>query len=238
MTKDIIFTNVLGFDFYPPKPAIRDIPEWYIETSEYVSDLGRKVYYSSEVDSQKNMTPHTIKKCMPVFDAMTAGYLLYTQVDVQVTQENYVPFYTWPSQNAIGFHPVDQAPIHPLNSEKQPFAKWNNPYAIKTPPGYSLLCISPMHNPNNIFTILPGIVDTDIYTTPINFPFILNNVKWEGIIEAGTPMAQVIPIKRDSWKLNIGSTKERNEQEMINSKLKTLLFNSYKKQFWSRKEYK
>jgi hypothetical protein len=32
-------------------------------------------------------TPHTIKKCIPVFDAITAGYILYTQVDIQVSQQ-------------------------------------------------------------------------------------------------------------------------------------------------------
>ena len=55
---------------------------------------------------------------------------------------------------------------------------------------------------------------------------------------AGTPMVQVIPIKRDSWEHKIGSDKERMEQSMITNKLKTLFFNSYKKQFWARKEYK
>ena len=51
-------------------------------------------------------------------------------------------------------------------------------------------------------------------------------------------MAQVIPVKRDSWKHKIGTEKDRMEQDMFVMKLKTILFNSYKKQFWSRKEYK
>ena len=94
-----------------------------------------------------------------------------------------------------------------------------------------------MHR-ESVFTILDGIVDTDQYKAPVNFPFVLNDVKWEGIIPAGTPMAQVIPFKRESWEHKIGSDKERQEQEKITRKLKTLFFNSYKRQFWSRKEYK
>jgi hypothetical protein len=94
-----------------------------------------------------------------------------------------------------------------------------------------------MHR-KSVFTILEGVVDTDQYKAPVNFPFVLNDVKWEGIIPAGTPMAQVIPFKRESWEHKIGSDKERQEQEKINRKLKTLFFNSYKRQFWSRKEYK
>jgi hypothetical protein len=81
-------------------------------------------------------------------------------------------------------------------------------------------------------------VDTDTYKAPVNFPFVLNDVKWQGLIPAGTPMVQVIPIKRDSWEHEIGSDKERQEQNKITAQLKTLFFNSYKRQFWSRKEYK
>ena len=229
MEKEITFTNVMGFDFFPPKPAIKQVPEWYKETPEYIG--GEKKV------SLDNSVPNTIKKCIPVFDAITAGYILYTQVDVQVSLNEGVPFYTWSDQNAISFHPLDQAPLHPLKNDL-PYPKWNNPYAISTPPGYSTLFLPPMHNPNGIFTILPGFVDTDKYKAPVNFPFVLNNVKWEGIIRAGTPMVQVIPIKRDSWKHKIGVDKERKEQALIVAKLKTLFFNSYKQQFWSRKEYK
>jgi hypothetical protein len=227
---NIIFTNIFGFNFFPPKPAIKEVPEWYKNTPEYVGEYGKKII-------DPNQTPHTIKKCVPIFDAMTAGYILYTQVDVEVSQVDDSPYYNWPSQNAIAFHPIEQAPLHPKKNEEA-YPKWMNPYAIKTPPGYSVLITPPMHNPNKIFTILEGVVDTDKYSSPINFPFILNNVKWEGIIEAGTPMAQVIPFKRESWKHSIGSEKDLIDANLVVAKLKSLLFNSYKKQFWSRKEYR
>jgi hypothetical protein len=230
MKKEIIFTNLLGFDFFPPKPAIKEIPDWYKDTPEYVDDHGRKI-------TNPGNTAHTIKKCIPVLDAMTCGYILYTQVDIQVTQQDGLPYFTWPSQDAIDFHPLLQAPLHPKKTDF-PYPKWVNLYSIKTPPGYSTLFIPPMHNPNKIFTVFEGLVDTDTYTTPVNFPFTLNDVKWEGIIEAGTPMVQVIPIKRDSWEHKIGLDKERMEHQMTYAKLKTLFFNSYKRQFWARKEYR
>ena len=227
--KKITFTNVLGLDFFPPKPAVKEVPEWYKNTPEYISDEGKKI-------PNDGSTPHTIKKCIPVFDAITAGYILYTQVDVQINQQNGIPYYMWADQGAIGFHPIVQAPLHPTRNEA-PYAKWNNAYAITTPPGYSTLFTAPMHR-ESVFTILEGIVDTDQYKAPVNFPFILNDTKWEGVIPAGTPMAQVIPFKRESWEHKIGSDKEREEQNLVTKKLKTLFFNSYKRQYWSRKEYK
>ena len=227
--KEITFTNALGLDFFPPKPAVKEVPEWYKNTPEYTGDQSKKV-------NSAGQTSHTIKKCIPVFDAITAGYILYTQVDVQISVQDNLPFYTWSDQGAISFHPIEQAPLHPTKNEA-PYPKWENPYAITTPPGYSVLFTAPMHR-ESVFTILDGIVDTDTYTAPVNFPFVLNDTKWEGIIPAGTPMAQVIPFKRESWEHKIGSYKERIEQEKIRKKLKTLFFNSYKRQFWSRKEYK
>jgi hypothetical protein len=229
MPKNITFTNILGFDFYPPKPAVKEVPEWYRNTPEYNGTQGKKVLSGGGI-------PHTIKKCMPVFDAITAGYILYTQVDVQVSIEDDLPYYTWSGQNAISFHPIQQAPLHPKRNEA-PYPKWQNPYSIITPPGYSVLFTQPMHR-ESVFTILDGIVDTDNYTAPVNFPFVLNDTKWEGIIPAGTPMAQVIPFKREFWEHKIGSEKEIKEQNMITEKLKILFFNSYKKQFWSKKQYR
>lgn len=228
--KEITFTNVLGLNFFPPKPAVKEVPDWYKKTPEYTGKEGKTIPDNGSV-------PHTIKKCIPVFDAMTAGYIISTQVDVQVTQKDGFPYYTWSDQGAITFHPIDQAPIHPTMNGA-PYPKWTNPYAITTPAGYSTLFVPPMHNPNGIFTVFPGLVDTDTYKAPVNFPFTLNDVKWEGLIPAGTPMAQVIPFKRESWEHKIGSDKERIEQDRITRKLKTLFFNSYKRQFWSRKEYK
>jgi hypothetical protein len=228
MNKIITFTNVLGLDFFPPKPAVKEVPDWYINTSEYVGNQGR--------DFVNGNTNHTIKKCMPVFDAITAGYILYTQVDIQITQQDGFPYYTWPDQDPIGIHLIVQAPLHPARNGAS-YPKWKNPYAITTPPGYSILFTQPLHR-ESVFTILPGIVDTDTYKAPVSFPFVLNDVKWEGIIPAGTPMAQVIPFKRESWKHKIGSDKERQEQEKNYRKLSTIIFNSYKKQFWFKKEYK
>jgi hypothetical protein len=228
MKKNITFTNVLGYDFFPPKPATKEIPKWYKDTPEYMGGL--KIIPNDGQFSQ------TIKKCIPIFDAISAGYILYTQVDVQISIQNNEHYYTWPDQEPISSHPIEQAPLYPLKGNGH-YPKWNNPYAITTPPGYSALFTQPMHR-ESVFTILSGIVDTDKYKAPVQFPFVFNDLAWEGIIPAGTPMAQVIPFKRESWQHKIGSDDEVKEQEKMNKKLRTKFFNSYKEQFWSRKEYR
>jgi hypothetical protein len=227
--KNIIFTNFFKNDFFPPKPASKFLPEWYKKTEEYIG--GKKEVYPDGSPSE------TIKKCIPVFDAMTAGYILTTQVDVQVKKVDGQPYFNWSAQDAISFHPISQAELHPKNNGF-PFPKWNNPYSIKTPKGYSCLFIPPIHNPNGIFTVLEGLVDTDEYTAPVNFPFVMNDKDWEGVIPAGTPMVQIIPFKRESWKLNFGAEKDKIEANNVTAKLMTTFHNKYKNKFWARKEYR
>jgi hypothetical protein len=94
-----------------------------------------------------------------------------------------------------------------------------------------------MHR-ESVFTILPGIVDTDEYASPVNFPFVINDPNFEGFIPKGTPIAQVIPFKRESWKMKIGGEKERLLGSRITARLQTKFFDRYKTMFWIKKEYK
>jgi hypothetical protein len=227
----ITFTETLGIDqdSYPPILARKLLPEWYKNLESYLN--GKK-----KPDGKGGQTG-TIKKCVPVFDAITAGYLILSPADVYVSQKEGAPFYEWANYGLITFHPVEQAPEHPNKNGHIAYPKWMNPWAVKTPRGYSCLFTAPKHR-DNVFTILDGIVDTDNYSAPVNFPFVLNDVTFEGLIPAGTPIAQVIPFKRDSFELEIGKIADLELANKVTHKLKTKFFDSYKTQFWTRKEYK
>jgi hypothetical protein len=229
MGKVIKFTNTNGWkDLEQPKPASAFIPDWYKNVESYIG--GKK-----ETDGQGN-TKATIKKCMPVFDAITAGYIIISPADVLVTLKEGAQYFEWANFGLISFHPIEQAPEHPARKEHN-YPKWNNPWSIKTPKGYSTMFVQPMHR-ESVFTILPGIVDTDTYSSPVNFPFVVNDPNFEGIIPKGTPIAQVIPFKRDAFKMEFGGQEELIEQNNITIKLQTKFFDRYKTMFWHRKEYK
>jgi hypothetical protein len=112
-----------------------------------------------------------------------------------------------------------------------------NPWSIRTPDGYSALFVQPFHR-ESIFAILPGIVDTDTYFAPVNFPFVLNDVAFEGLIPKGTPIAQVIPFKRESWTMAIGDAQEFVDLHKVTGQLATKAVDRYKSMFWMRKDYK
>jgi hypothetical protein len=224
---NITFTNTLEIDLDYPEPASKTLPTWYINTESYID--GKK---------KPNNGKHTgtIKRCIPVFDAITAGYIIALPVDIYVSVKDGVQFFEWSSLGLIQFHPVAQALKHPA-CKPYDYPKWINPWAIQTPAGYSTLFTQPMHR-ESVFTILPGIVDTDTYTAPVNFPFVINDPNFEGLISKGTPIVQVIPFKRQKWKLNIGSTVELEQGKKVTNKIHSMFFDSYKKMFWFKKEYK
>jgi hypothetical protein len=80
----------------------------------------------------------------------------------------------------------------------KPPIKFMNWWAINCPKGYSLLFVPPLNRPDPRFTCFSGMVDCDGYFEFINFPFVWNEPNFKGILPAGTPLMQVIPIKRDT----------------------------------------
>ena len=123
-----------------------------------------------------------------------------------------------------------------------PAMKFYNPWRIQTPSGYSCLFTPPLNRVDERFEIISGVVDTDIYEEYINFPFILKkdylleNIKdgkFLSIIEKGTPYCQIIPFKRESWKMKIEEGGLGVAGDMFTQK-----FNWYKNKIWHRKIYK
>jgi hypothetical protein len=226
---NITFTNISGFDgLQQPQPASKFIPDWYKNMESYVS--GKKI-----PDGRGN-SDATIKRCMPVFDAMTAGYIVTLPADVYVSIKNEQHYFEWSSLNLVNFHSVEQAPAHPMGNQ-MPYPKWTTHWSIRTPKGYSTLFVQPMHR-ESVFTIFPGIVDTDEYYAPVNFPFVMNDPKFEGLIPKGTPLGQVIPFKREPWTMKFGDEKEIKKQAEGSAMLVTKFFDRYKTMFRQNKEYK
>jgi hypothetical protein len=234
---EIIFTNIFEVpDEFAPVPAGKLLPDWYKNLDSFLGGEKRT--------DGKGTSPATAKRCMPMFDAMTAGYIIVTHCDLKVSQVigedgEYHAYYEWPSFDVLTFHTRAQLPMHPLDTSdvKDAYPKWMNTWAISTPPGYSCLIMSPLHSDTPI-AVLPGVVDTDSYKATVHFPFVLKNPKFEGIIPAGTPLAQVIPIKRESWQLAFGKKQEIEEHLSISKRLRVRIYDSYKTQFRQLKEYR
>lgn len=210
-----------------PSAAINNLPEWYKKMPSYDGDKRK--------NNADNFSP-TMKKCIPVLDAISNGYIIKTWTDVNFGENSVTWSLREADMTAVEGHPQEQIPGYPIDSfYKKEVFKWMNPWKITTPKGYSCLFISPIghHLP---FKIIEGVVDTDTFPLTINFPFFLYK-GFEGIIPHNTPMVQVIPFKRDSF---ISKDKDFNEKEYEKflAKHNTTFLNKYKANWWNRKAFK
>lgn len=227
----IIFTNCEyeADTIEKPQPAAENIPDWYKEAKSYLG--------APRVPSITGDATATVKKCMPLFDMLTAGYIITTHCDIFVQQINGETIYQWSGNQAVSFQPIEQVQKHPAFANEKSAARFLMPWGIKTPKGYSVLFLPPSHR-ETPFNVLPGIIDTDTYHAPTNTFFTLKNPNFMGIIPAGTPYAQVIPFKRENWTSETGGAKEKRLSKMNVEKRGLIFYDRYKKFWWQRKEYK
>jgi len=226
------------------------MPEWYkdspifIKNKKDISDESEFVTNKQGISSRE--TNHTIKKCMPVFDTLSSGYILKIPSDITVYQskinpgdKEYKTHFAWTDPGAVSGHDIQQVEGYPhLGVHTIGLPKFLNPWIVKTPPGYSCLFTTPMHR-GVPFTIMPGIVDTDTFDHPVNFPFEMNEKGFEGVLKAGTPMVQVIPFKRDEFVSEVYLYDSEYKEKYPDSKINTENFSeSYKKKFWHKKFFR
>ena len=226
-----------------PKPIKLNIPEWY-----------KKLQHSA--------TRLTIKGCVPVMDSMTTGYVLSLPQDFvlknNVLEDGKIVSCMIPSQQDpfktidlnVNIEGIDQthdrrqvegSPINKKNLEF-PIQKILNPWTIKTPPGYSCLFVPPLNNEDDRFSIIPAIVNTDTFSLPINFPFVMNGDKYPVLnttLKRGTPYVQIIPFKRDNWKMKITGTKktQTNKHEVTFLKHTLDIMHRYRTKWWNKSSF-
>lgn len=230
----IIFTDIDNPNgtLSKPKPTSEYIPEWYKNAKTYISTDGKK---APSLDG----TPYaTVKRCMPIWDMMTAGYIIETPYDIYVRQTPDGPYFQWGEMQAIAFQSMEQTQGHPYFKDINYAVRIVHPWSIKTPKGWSIMVMEPQHHEPGPIVVASGIVDTDNFSLPFNMFLKLRDPNFEGMIPAGTPFVQVIPFKRENWSSSLGGEKERNKYKVDHGKFLTVFFDRYKKFWWNKKEYK
>lgn len=214
-----------------PMPAKGNIPDYYKKFPRYHN--GDEPQMGSNLKA-KSGANSSLKHCMPYLDAMTGGYHYPLWCDLYVKNVRGIPQINWrPDLPPLFEREVEHLPT-PVGHYNAHFA-WHMWWGLKTPPGYSSLITHPLNRPDLPFTSVSGIMDTDKYTSPGNVSFHIKQ-DFEGIIPAGTPFIQVIPIKRDNWKSEINKDLQQ-EAKWSQERKKTLLSGYYKKNLWQSKDY-
>ena len=231
-----------GLLYDPPKPAKNFLPDWYSNHPKYTTESNKPELFPFNTGGVNS----TFRNCVPLTDAMSAGYIWGLPFDIQFRKMSDSTYeISWrPNMDSpfVDIQNANEAQGIPLSvkSADSTVFKWMCGYSVSTPKGYSTLFTHPLNRSDLPFRTFSGIVDTDKYHIPVNFPFQIElnlELNETYILKKNTPLIQIIPFKRESW---IHSTIK--EFKPIESKRKMIeLFytikNSYKTNYWTRKSW-
>jgi hypothetical protein len=221
----------------PPVPANGKRPSWYSRMPLFVR--GQKTF--GLIQGQHGMIPNTtLRACMPFKEALTLGYLVLLEADLLVTKKENGFDFSWSVEtDLVSSHSPEQAPGLPEPFDGKPgVMKWSNEYTFSTPKGYSALYTHPMNRHDLPFRTFSGVVETDRYPLPVQFPFQMLDFSNDSlIIPKGTPVAQIMPFKRDNFESSLVKANEE-ETRKAGFVLHSLISSAYKTLWWVKKTYR
>jgi len=218
-----------------PKPAHNYVPQWYKDSKSFFNSN------SISFDKNLNMTK-TAKLCIPILDSITAGYIQETWSDIYIEKSENGIRYVFADSSVPMFSSRDKRTIQnmpiPLGHLDTLF-HWNRVWSPKVPKGYSVLFQHPPYRDDLPFTSVSGIIDSDEFVLNGKIGFFIKE-GFYGVIPKGTPMYQMIPIKRDSWESSskIINENEKDSWQKMASNITSVFTGGYKKNYWKRKDYR
>jgi hypothetical protein len=212
------------------EPIRKVIPQWYKDSPQFLNN-DKKPRFSSK----KNLV---VKSCIPFLESFTTGYSLPLHVDVTVERnpETGMRDFGWGADEPVGQRDSSAAPTLPTPEGYVPtHLFWQTVISFQLPKGYSILVTHPLNRFDLPFLTLSGIIDGDEPVYSGKMPFFLKE-DFTGLIPRGTPIAQLIPFKREDWELvhQEGLTKKA---EVARRQSQTFLSGWYKKNRWVKKTY-
>lgn len=211
-----------------PLPIKKFLPGWYKKSEATFSD-------------EQGQEHAGLKKCIPFLDAMLTGYVLTTPVDIFVSKDENGELKIGWNSSEIFLNFISERPKVLGEQMPRPAGHYPNHLAFKgfwgfkTPRGWSLLVVHPLNRHDLPWTITSGIIDADKYSTSGNIPFFIRE-DFVGMIPAGTPFAQLIPIKRSAW-ASIKNDSGIRYLEDLQGLFIRQPGKSYKKMFWEKKDF-
>lgn len=238
--KDIEFIALTEFAYkvtQKPYPASSNVPAWWKDMPKYCNERLNKEESLLFYNGTTNLSP---KGCVPMLDALTSGYIIPLWADVHIkslSDSEYIPHLSWRVDGQVFEQNTDRAKLIPAVPGYSNFAlKFYNQWSISTPKGYSVRVNAPEGH-DLPFYALPAVVDTDKVTLGLPIPVFLKN-GFEGVVEAGTPIAKVTPFKREDWKASYSFMKDEEIRIIENNTIRKKISGYYLNNIWSSKKYR
>ena len=120
------------------------------------------------------------------------------------------------SHSPIDFHDSAKGPARRSSTSDRFVIKFNCFWTIEAPPGYSVLFTHPANRTDLPFTTLTGLVDCDTFhDSSLNFPARWHEPNFNGVLPKGTPVAQCLPVKRESWSGHFEALSDADTKRLI-----------------------
>jgi hypothetical protein len=227
-----------------PKPAKLYIPEWYKESPSFV-DYDNNSYTNKLSFYKPGVPSATIKTCMPFLDTLSFGYIQETWCDIFIEYKNNQLLYHY-SYNPDVANPIisdrstdamAKMPV-PTGFNGNIFFHWSRVWNPVLPKGYSSLITHPFNRDDLPFRCASGIIDSDRYFLNGKVGFFIKE-NFTGLIPKGTPMYQIIPFKKESWKIKdfISKNKTSIMMEQQKNNIQSVFSGGYKKKYWNKKDF-
>lgn len=225
-------------DDVKPSPAIKSIPEWYKRQPGKVEQF---------YDLKTGTAALTVKKCMAVFDSMTAGYYFYAPCDIYINAtdpdkliKSIPQGQDIKNSDLFAEHNRQQYTDYPVDSSRyhKDVIRISSLWSVQTSPGTSTLFLHPLNTNTVPLFAIPGIIDTDNFLSEGFFSFFVEK-DFNGVIKKGTPLLQLIPFERGNWTSEFVVGEKADEvQKTQRNKLRAVFYNGYKDMFRAKKDYK
>ena len=247
--KKIVFNLYEGDDprlILPPQPASRFVPDWYRQGERFIN----KEDGSLDIPT-KELRAAGLKSCNPFLDSIIAGYIQELSCAVEILKNNGsdpVEFrYVEKNENdeyvqveapdlinerdgALG-HTIPRPHGHSHNH-----LVWVGHWGWKTPKGYSIIITHPMNQFQLPFTTSSGFMESDRFVAGGNVPFFLKE-GFTGVIPKGTPMYQIIPVKRKKWLGYVPRKVVSRKAVFLGRKAREVPYGFYRDELWVKKHY-
>jgi len=227
-----------------PKPAKLYIPEWYKESLSFI-DYDNKLYTNKLSFGKPGIPSSTIKTCIPFLDTLSFGYIQETWCDIFIEYKNNQLFYHYSYTPDLENPIISERPIEtagkipvPTGFNNNVFFHWSRLWNPVLPKGYSSLIIHPFNRDDLPFKCVSGIIDSDRYFLSGKVGFFIKE-NFTGLIPKGTPMYQIVPFKKESWKTKdfISKNKISIIMQQQKNEIHSVFSGGYKKKYWNKKDF-
>lgn len=200
----IRFACLPGYEEILPKPVLAagHLPDWL-----------KRMPATAESAVLSGAEVRTVKQCPPFVDAMQAGILFPLATDVTVSGGEFAWDWAPPrdprsrlTRSPLGLHVPEQATGVPAVPAGQFVLKFTNFWTVELQDGWSMLFGHPANRTDLPFRTLSGMVDCDRFKHGfVHFPALWTEPGFEGVLPAGTPVAQGWPVRRQALEIETGA---------------------------------